>query len=233
MNYTITERPDYAMANLVFERAGETITVESGAMVARDSGVEMKTSMKGGFMAAAKRKLLGGESLFTNTFTSTAAGQRLFLAPAPEGDIEVMDLASLGALIMQSGAFVAADTDVNLNTKYAGFKGFLSGAGLFFLEASGQGRVFVNSYGGIHRVELDGTNPYIVDTSHIVAFTPGLDFQIRKIGGMKSLFLSGEGLVCHFTGRGTLWLQTRNPGSLASFLDAFRPTKSSSSGSSD
>jgi uncharacterized protein (AIM24 family) len=43
---------------------------------------------------------------------------------------------------------------------------------------------------------------------------------------MKSLFLSGEGLVCNFHGRGRVWLQTRNPSSLASFLNAFRPVKS-------
>lgn len=227
MKHEILDRPDYGMACIHFEQAGESLVVESGAMVARDAGIAMKTQMTGGLLGAAKRKLLGGESLFLNTFTAGAAGDRLYLAPAPEGDVEVMTVRSGETLILQSGAFMASAPTVTLDTKWAGFKGFLSGEGLFFLKASGQGELFVNTYGGLHAIEMDGHAPMIVDTSHIVGFTGGLDFTIRKIGGMKSLFLSGEGLVCEFKGQGTLWIQTRNAGSLASFLDPFRIVRSS------
>lgn len=227
MKHELIDRPDFGMILVTFEGDGEQIVVESGAMVARDSGIQMTTSMKGGLFSAAKRKLLGGESLFLNTFTGTAPGQRLYLAPSPEGDIEVMAMEPTTNLIIQSGAYVASEPTITLDTKWAGFKGFFSGEGLFFLKASGTGRLFVNSYGGIHRIDMDGSAPYILDTAHIVAFTDGLDFKINKIGGMKSLFLSGEGLVCEFRGRGTLWAQTRNASSLASFLDAFRPVQSS------
>jgi len=41
------------------------------------------------------------------------------------------------------------------------------------------------------------------------------------------LFFSGEGLVCRFQGQGRLWMQTRNPGALASFLHPFRPVQRS------
>lgn len=229
MKHTLLDQPDYGMDLVTFESAGEQIVVESGAMVARDSGIQMKTSMKGGLLAAAKRKLMGGESLFLNTFTSSAAGERLYIAPASEGDVMLMPVTPATDLILSSGAFVAADPGVELDTKWGGFKGFFSGEGLFFLKAKGQGDLLISSYGGIHRIELDGTAPYILDTSHIVGFTGTLDFSIRKIGGMKSLFLSGEGLVCEFRGAGTLWAQTRNPGSLASFLHPFRPVKSNNS----
>jgi uncharacterized protein (TIGR00266 family) len=222
MQFELMDRPDYGMACVRFDQAGESLVVESGSMVARDTGVAMKTQMSGGLLGAAKRKLLGGESLFLNTFTAGAAGDRLYLAPAPEGDLEVMEVSPGADLILQSGAFVAAEPGVTLDTKWAGFRGFFSGEGLFFLRVTGQGRVLVNSYGGIHPVELSGADPFIVDTSHIVGFTTGVDFSIRKIGGIKSLFLSGEGLVCEFRGAGTVWLQTRNPGSLAAFLDPFR-----------
>lgn len=223
MKYDLLDKPDYAMACVIFEQEGESLVVESGSMVARDGGLKMKTNMKGGLLAAAKRKLLGGESLFMNTFIATAPGQRLYIAPAPEGDLEVMELGpGKPAVILQSGAFVASEPGVALDTKWAGFRGFFSGEGLFFLKAAGEGRIFVNSYGGIHAIQLDGSQPYIVDTSHIVGFTEGVDFRIRKLGGLKSLFLSGEGLVCEFTGAGTLWIQTRNAGALAGFLDSFR-----------
>ena len=67
----------------------------------------------------------------------------------------------------------------------------------------------------------------MVDTSHIVGFEDTLSYNVGRVGGMKSLFLSGEGLVCNFTGRGRLWFQTRNAPALASFLNPFRPQKRS------
>ncbi|RLB46418.1 MAG: TIGR00266 family protein, partial [Deltaproteobacteria bacterium] len=46
-----------------------------------------------------------------------------------------------------------------------------------------------------------------------------------KVGGLKSLFFSGEGLVCNFRGQGRLWISTRNSAALATFLHPYRPVK--------
>ncbi len=225
MRHEFFDKPEYGMIEFTFERAGEELIVESGAMVARDTAVQMKTQMRGGLMAAVRRRV-AGESIFLNTFTATGPDQRLLVAPSPEGDIERMELSKGRELIIQSGSYVCSDPTIELDMKWGGFRGFMSGEGLFFLKASGSGQLFVNSYGGIHPIQLDGSAPYILDTSHIVAFESTLSFNIRKIGGLKSLFFSGEGFVCEFNGAGTLWAQTRNPGALASFLYPFRPTKS-------
>ena len=56
-----------------------------------------------------------------------------------------------------------------------------------------------------------------------VAFTDGVDYQIGKVGGMGSLIFGGEGLVMHFSGQGTVWVQTRNIGGLAGVLAPFFP----------
>jgi uncharacterized protein (AIM24 family) len=81
----------------------------------------------------------------------------------------------------------------------------------------------VSSYGAIHPVEVDGG--YVVDTGHIVAFDDTLTYRVRSVGGLKSLFFSSEGLVCEFSGRGRLWIQTRNASALAAFLHPFRRVK--------
>ena len=86
MHYQFMDKPDFGMVGIQFSQAGEQMLVESSAMVAKDSAVDMQTQMKGGILAAAKRKMLGGESIFQNTFTATAPGQRLMIAPAAEGD---------------------------------------------------------------------------------------------------------------------------------------------------
>ncbi|HOE47283.1 MAG TPA: AIM24 family protein, partial [Polyangiaceae bacterium] len=67
MQTQLLQKPDFGMLKVTFEAAGEQMLVEASAMVAMDSGVQMKTQLQGGLLAAAKRKMLGGESLFQNT----------------------------------------------------------------------------------------------------------------------------------------------------------------------
>jgi uncharacterized protein (TIGR00266 family) len=229
MKFDIIDAPNFALLRIGFEAAGERIVAESGAMVAMGAEIDVQTTMRGGLLAAAKRKVLGGESLFQNTFTSKAAGQELYLAPPAEGDMRSRVLAANEAFFLQSGAYVAHVGDgLVIDTKWGGVRGFFSGVGLFLLRITGPGTVFYASYGALHEVHV-GPEGYTADTGHIVAFTQGLDYKVRSFGGMKGLFFSGEGLVADFHGQGALYLQTRNPASLASFLHPFRPVKARSS----
>lgn len=221
MQHEIRNKPDFASLHLTLD-SGEQVVTEAGAMMGMTGGLTMETNMKGGLGGAFKRAL-GGESLFLNTYTAGGDGEQLDLAPSSPGDI--VHLAMTGnAVMMQSGAYMASTTGVEVDSKWQGAKGFFSGEGLFLLRCSGAGDLWCSSYGAIHAVQVSGS--YIVDTSHIVGFDEGLNYSIRKSGGLKSLFLSGEGLVCEFTGTGRLWLQTRNAPALASFLHPFRPVKS-------
>jgi uncharacterized protein (TIGR00266 family) len=226
MRYELLEKPDFTMVKVTFDQQGEQMTTESSAMVARDSKIDMKTSMQGGILAAAKRKLLGGESIFQNTFTATAPGQTLFFAPAPEGDVVACEMHPQVPVLMNSGCFLGAAPSVTLDSKWGGTKGFFSGTGFFLLKASGQGPLFFSSYGGIHEIQV-GPGGYIVDTGHVVAFDSTLSYNVQRLGGVKSLFFSGEGLVCNFQGQGRLWISTRNPGGLVSFVQPFRPVQRS------
>ena len=229
MKYEILDAPNFALLKVVFEAANESIVAESGAMVAMSADIDIKTAMRGGLLAAAKRKMFGGESLFQNTFVASAPGRELFLAAAAEGDLRARTLGEGEVFYMQSGAYVAHMGDrLTLDTKWGGVRSFFGGVGFFLLRISGPGTVFYGSYGAIHEVDV-GPEGYTADTGHIVAFTEGLEYGVRPFGGMKGLFFSGEGLVCDFRGRGTLYLQTRNPSSLASFLHPFRPVKTRSS----
>jgi uncharacterized protein (TIGR00266 family) len=226
MQHQLIDTPDFGMLQITFDQAGESIVAESGAMVAMDTAIEMKTSMRGGLLAAAKRKLLGGESLFQNTFTAKGPGQRLFLAPGPEGDLRAMHLHPGQSFFLQSGAYVAHVGDqLVLDTKFGGVKGFFGGAGFFMLKVTGPGTLYYCSYGALHEVDVPPEG-YTVDNDHLVGFSEGLTYNVRKFGGFRGLFFSGEGLVCDFSGQGRLYLQTRNAGALAAFLQPFRPVKS-------
>jgi uncharacterized protein (TIGR00266 family) len=227
MKYQILDSPDFAMLELVLD-AGEVIVAESGAMVAKDAQIAIETSMRGGLLGAAKRKLLGGESLFQNTFSSQAAGQRLYLSAAAEGDLKARQLAAGESFFLQSGAYVAhSGAELVIDTKFGGLKSFFGGVGFFMLRIQGPGTVFYGSYGALHEVNV-GPEGYTVDTGHIVAFTAGLNYAVRTFAGFKGLFFSGEGLICDFSGTGQVWVQTRDAAGLAAFVHPFRPVKAKS-----
>ncbi|MEZ4316419.1 MAG: TIGR00266 family protein [Myxococcota bacterium] len=218
MRHEIRNKPDYASL-VAFLDEGDAIVTEAGAMMAMHPGLKMETNMKGGLFAAAKRAL-GGESVFLNTYTGTGAEQRIDIAPSSPGDLIHIALDGSRAMTVQKGSFCACTPGVTVDSKWAGAKGFFGGESLIMLKCSGSGDLWLSSYGAIHAVDVEGS--YVVDTGHIVAFDDGLTYNVTKTGGMKSLFLSGEGLVCRFTGSGRVWIQTRNAPALASFLHPFR-----------
>jgi uncharacterized protein (TIGR00266 family) len=222
MKHTVLDAPDFGLLRVVFESAGETLVAESGAMVSKSASLKMATSMRGGFFAAAKRKLLGGESLFQNTYVAQAPGEELLLAPAMEGDVRHRKMAMGETFYLQSGNYLAhVGQQLALDSTWGGVKSFFSGMGFFMLKVQGPGDLFFTSYGAIHEVDV-GPAGYRVDTGHIVGFTEGLEYEITKFGGFKGLFFSGEGLVCNFRGQGKVYLQTRNVPALASFLEPYR-----------
>jgi uncharacterized protein (TIGR00266 family) len=224
MQINIVSGPDYAMAEVDLAQ-NEQIMVESGSMVAMTANMQIQTKAKGGVLSGLKR-MVGGESFFINTYTAAGAPGRIMIAPGAPGDMRHIKLA--GEFFIQSGSYIASAPAVNIDTKWGGAKTFFGGEGLFILKASGQGDVLFGTFGAVHEVEVNGY--YTVDTGHIVAFEPTLTFNVRRIGGLKSLFLSGEGLVCDFQGKGKLYLQTRKPASFVHWLNAFRPVQKSGGG---
>lgn len=210
MDIRLEHKPAYATATVNLE-PGDTIRAESGAMVAMSGTVKMETSAKtkkGGLLRGLARKMLTGESFFLNTFSATNEPGEVLLAPANVGDMVQHSLN--GELLIQSTCYVASGTDVEVQTKVGGFKNWFGGKGFFMMKAIGTGPVLLSAFGGILEMEL--ARPYVIDTGHIVAFEPTLDFKLKRVGGWFSTFFSGEGFVCEFTGRGKLWIQTRNPG---------------------
>jgi len=222
MKAEIRNRPDYASLHIELDE-GEQVVTETGAMMGMDPALKMETNMKGGLLGAAKRAL-GGETVFQNTYTATGPAQQLDVAPSIPGDMEEIELSNSG-VVVQRGGYVACTPGVEVSAKWGGARSFFGGEGLIMLKCSGTGKLWIASYGAIHKVDVQGG--YTVDTSHIVAFDESLTFNITKVGGLKSLFLSQEGLVCAFSGTGRLWIQTRNAPALASFLHPFRRVQKS------
>ena len=200
---------------------GETLTAEVGAMIAMSSQLQVTTASKtkggkGGVLKGIKR-MFSGESFFLNSFTATAQGQEVIVAPSLIGDIVHHQLTG-GALVVQGSSWLASGADIDIDTTFQGIvAGMFSGEGLFWVKCSGTGDLLLNSFGAIYTIDVkDG---YTVDSGHIVAFEDTLEMKVGKAS--KSLvgsILGGEGLVCKFTGQGKLYCQTHNPPSFGQAL---------------
>ena len=225
MEEQVEFQPAYAMLTLSLA-AGEAVRVEPGAMVAQEN-VTMETKSSGGFFKGLKKMAFGGESFFLNTFTGGAGGGWISLAPSAPGDLAWFDVQPGRQLFIQSGSFMAPASNVQTDTQFQGLKGAFSGESMFFIRAYTEdgmpGRVYYNSYGAIKAIPVQQGQTVTVDTGHVVAFEDTLQYQIGKVGGMKSFMFGGEGLVMNFSGQGTIWIQTRNLSGLASILIPFMP----------
>jgi uncharacterized protein (TIGR00266 family) len=207
--------PSYSLA-IIRLQGGESVVAEAGAMVSMSPSLQIQTQSKGGLLGGLKRSVLGGESFFMNTFTAAEPGE-ITVAPSLPGDIVHLQLAGQ-TIYVQSGSFLASGSGIDIDTKWGGGKTFFSSEGLFLLKISGTGDLFLSSYGAIRPVDLAAGQSYVLDTGHMVAFTEGMGYEVRKVGGLKSLFLSGEGLVVNLTGPGRLYLQTRSQQSFLAWL---------------
>jgi uncharacterized protein (AIM24 family) len=89
----------------------------------------------------------------------------------------------------------------------------------------GWNQLVVSSYGAIDHFALRAGESVTIDTGHVVAFSEDIGYSTRKVGGLKSTLLSGEGLVCDFRGPGEVLMQTRNLGALAEWVREQVPTQ--------
>ncbi|MEZ4226496.1 MAG: TIGR00266 family protein [Polyangiaceae bacterium] len=222
MQIRIDYRPAHSLANVQLA-PDESLIAESGAMVGMTPSIQMQTQ-SGGLMSGLKR-MFGGESFFRNTFTAGAQGGELLLAHALCGDMAVLDMSPAGYFV-QSSSFIASTPNVQIETKVGGFRSFFAGEGVFILKAScqGPGQLLVGAFGGIQELVCDGS--LVIDTGHLVAWDSSLNYTVGKSGsGWIASFLSGEGLVCHFSGQGRIWIQTRNPAEYGASVGKLLPPR--------
>jgi uncharacterized protein (TIGR00266 family) len=221
MEVQVRHNPSFAVARCTLA-GGEGLKAESGAMMATSPGVAVEAQMQGGLMRGLKRSVLGGESLFISTFTAPDNGGWVDCAPNLPGDIAVLDVTD--ALNITKGAWLCSSPEIELDTKWGGFKNIGGGEGGFLIHASGHGKVVVSCYGAIETVELGAGEHVVIDSGHLVAFDPSTEYSTRKVTkGIAQTLKSGEGFVMEFTGPGRILTQSRNPSALIGWLTTELP----------
>ncbi len=220
----------------------ETVIAEAGAMNWMEAGIEFEAKMGDGSkpdtglmskLLGAGKRVLTGESIFMTHFTNRGIGKKhvAFSAPYP-GKILPINMAEIGGeLLCQKDSFLCAalGTEVSIAfTKRLG-AGFFGGEGFILQRLRGDGLAFVHAGGAIVKKELK-SDVIKVDTGCIVAFSPGLSYDIERAGNLKSMFFGGEGLfLATLRGTGTVYLQTLPFSRLADRIISHAPSIGGSS----
>ena len=190
---------------------GETITAESGAMTYMDPIIEPHTRKREqSFLGSLGLKLIGGQSFWVNDYTALAPNAEAGFVAAPVGDIEKLEVAPGRGYIIQKSAYIASTQGIDLDIKWEGFSKGLFGQGLFMIKATGNGQLFINTFGAIDTHTLLPGQTLIVDNFHLVAFSQTCTYKVIKFGGLKETLLGGEGLVTEISGPGDVHIQTKN-----------------------
>lgn len=136
-------------------------------MIAMSPTVTLKGSVK----FSLKKMVVGGEM---SKSQYTGPGE-LLLAPAAIGDITIIKLSGQEQWSVGKDAFLACTQGVVTEYKSQGLgKAMFSGEGLFVYKISGQGIIFVTSFGAIIRkdVSLPISCPYLAYLMGTLHYVP-------------------------------------------------------------
>jgi len=215
-SYRISHRDTNTILTLQLAM-GCPMTAKPGAMIGMSATMTLKGSVK-----FSMKKLIAGGEMATSTYTGPG---ELLLAPTFLGDISLLRLNGSEQWSVGKDAFLAATQGVVKDYKSQGIgKALFSGEGLFVYKVSGTGIMWIQSFGAILRKDLGDGEKYNVDNGHLVAWNCKYVLERVASGGIISGITAGEGMVCKFTGPGTVYLQTRNPTAFSAWVMAHTAT---------
>jgi uncharacterized protein (TIGR00266 family) len=207
---------------------GDRVFAESDSMVAMQEGIEIKGTLKGGFFNSLIRSVTSSEDLFQQTLIAHRDAV-VMLAPAIPGDIRILEVSPNKSYFLNDYAFFAGEDTISLSTALQKSIGaiFFDSDGIFILKTSGHGKLAINGMGSIEEIELnEESGDLIVDNNHLLAWDTTLNYEVeilnRGQGGLLSRafhsLTSGEGVVMRLSGKGKVYITSRNLNSFKTFI---------------
>ena len=194
---------------------GQEIYAEAGKMIYKSANVDWNTRMTGQTLSqkifgAIKRKLMG-ESLFFTYFRTNNGPGHLGFAGHYTGKIQVYTLVPGQTILVQRDGFLFAEATVTLDialVRRLG-AGLLGGEGFILQKLTGPGAVFVHAGGDHVDFTLAAGEVLQVQTGHLVAFEPSVNYDIQLVGNIRTAIFGDEGLLLTtLTGPGRVILQS-------------------------
>ncbi len=205
---------------------GESMITEGGAMSWMSPNMVMETTSNGGIGKAFGRAF-SGERMFQNIYTAKGGNGMIAFASSFPGSIRAFEISESSEMVFQKGAFLAAQTGVQLSVffnKKVG-SGLFGGEGFIMQKVSGRGTMFAEFDGSVIEYELAAGQQIVIDTGHLAAMSATCNIEIQSVKGMKNKLLGGEGFFnTLISGPGKVLLQTMPLSNVASVLRPYFPT---------
>lgn len=203
----------------------QRIVADGGAMSYMSGNISMETSAKNGFFSGLARAI-SGESFFLNEFfVKDNVKGNITCSSVLLGDVVCFEIPAGESIYLAPGSYICSTVNTKVSA-HRRLRGVIFGNGLALTEVSSTedkpALVWAGGFGGIKEIKVSGDEEFVVDNGMFFACNSGVDFEISKVGGIKSLFFSGEGLVMRFKGNQAknvvIFTQSRSIEAFASFL---------------
>lgn len=209
---------------------GQTIIADGGAMAYMDGDIEMETNMGG--LGKALGRMFSGEDLFLNHFHGKGKDQQIvFSSPLPS-DIIKLDVPEGRSWKLSRGSFLVGTENLEISGKLniRGLVPFGQDEGLVLTKVTakkdqGTACAWICSYGHITLHDVPSGKTLMVDNENFLACDVDTEYQLSKVGGVKSLIFGGEGLVMKFKGPCSVYTQSKGIQGLAGALIPYIPVQ--------
>jgi uncharacterized protein (TIGR00266 family) len=204
---------------------GETMISEGGSMSWMSENMKMETTSGGGVSKVFGR-LLSGENMFLNRYTSINKPGMIAFASSFPGSILAFDIRPGSSIIVQKSGFLAATEQIEMNVhfqKKIGV-GLFGGEGFIMQKLSGTGTVFVEIDGHAKEINLGPSEKIVVGTGYLAMMEESCSMDIVSVPGIKNALFGGEGLFnTVVTGPGKVILQTHPINNVAMSIYKYLP----------
>jgi len=174
------------------------------------------------------KRHLAGESVAFQHFRAQGGSGLVAFAGTLPGTMRAIELDGTGGWTAEKDAFVCAESTVNFDIAFQGFKaGRKSGEGFVLEKFTGTGTLIIAGAGNfieLNPAKYGGTIE--VDTGCVVAFQDNIAYEVKRVGALNSQALvaamfAGQGLsVATLSGDGTVILQSMTYDGMANALFA-------------
>jgi len=183
----------------------ESVYVNPGHLIWKSSTVNVNAAVQGGIFSGISRKLTGS-SFFVLKLTGPGMVDLTGYVPGKIVEINVNNY----EIFVEHSGFLAAESSIKYGATLTklGF-GILAGEGLLMAKFSGIGKLFLHAPGDILQLNINAGESVDVEAGHVLAYTAGTKVSFKRVGGIKTMFLGGEGLFfAHLEGPGFVWIKT-------------------------
>ena len=239
----IHENNGYATGTVTLNGKDDSIFIDNGRLLfveqesKPDDQVNIKSIVQGSAIKSLKRSFLSGENIFINKFTGSDSGKpvKVHFGSAAPGDIIKIVVKPNESYTLSSGTFIASSSNLDISARL-NIRGIMSGEGLGLTlvknKSANDGYIFVGCFGKASELKVKSGSEVLLDNGAYLAsknVSGEKAYTLTKLKGIKSFFLSGEGILMKFKNKSNediiIYTQSRNLHNFAGVLRPYLPGK--------